>query len=158
MESNSYKKINEDFLTAYKAHDELKVSVLRLVKSALKNAEIALRQNSGPSVKEEPLSDEDVILVLKREAKQRRESIEAYNAGKQTEMAEKEESELKIISSYLPEELSKEEVEKIVETKISSLGATNQSQIGQIIGAIMSENKGKIDGSLVSQIVRERLK
>jgi uncharacterized protein YqeY len=142
-------QINSDFLVVYKAHDELKVSVLRLLKSALKNAEIA---------KKEPLNNDDIILVLKREAKQRRESIEAYNTGNQEEMAAKEESELKIISGYLPEELSKKEVEKIVESKISQLGATSPSQTGQVIGAVMAENKGKIDGSLVSQIVRDKLK
>jgi len=83
-------KIENDFLTAYKSHEELKISVLRLIKSALKNAEIA---------KKDSLNDDDVVLVLKREAKQRRESIEAYSAGNQTEMAEKEEKELKIIGT-----------------------------------------------------------
>lgn len=144
---NLKEQIEKDFIEAYKAKDETKVSVLRMIKSSLKNEEI----------KKKTLTEEDVLQVLNREAKQRKESIAQFNDLGQREAAEKESSELAIIETYLPELLNEDETKKIVEEAIAETGASNIGQLGQVIGKVMSTNKGKVDGALVSKIAKESL-
>ena len=145
---NIVEQIEKDYLEAYKAHNELKVSVLRMVKTSLKNAEIN---------KEAELSEEEAIEVLKRELKQRHESAEVYRQNGQNEAADKEEAEIKFIEPYLPAQLSEEETDKIVKNTIAEMGDVDQSKTGLIIGKIMGEYKGKVEGALVSKLVRENL-
>jgi hypothetical protein len=141
-------KIEQDFIEAYKNREELKVSVLRLVKSAVKNAEIQ---------KKEELTDDDVITVMKKEAKQRRETIKEFEKANQLEAAKKEEMELNIIEAYLPKQLSEDEVKNIVQSTINELDIENQAQIGKLIGAVMSKCGNLVDGNTVSRIARETL-
>lgn len=145
---NITEQIDKDYLEAYKAHDELKVSVLRMVKTSLKNAEIS---------KKASLSEEEAIEVLKKELKQRNESAGVYRKNGQNDAAEKEEAEIKFIEPYLPAQLSEEETAKIVEQAIAEMGDADQSKIGLIIGKVMGEHKGKVEGALVSKLVRENL-
>lgn len=145
---NILEQIASDYLEAYKAHDELKTSTLRLLKSALQNAQIE---------KKGQLSDDDVVSVLKREAKQRRDSISEFKKAGRNEMALKEENELSIIESYLPEQFTEEKIREIASDAIKQIGATDMSQMGQVIGKIMSEHGSKVDGGTVSKIVRELL-
>jgi len=141
-------QIDSDFLTAYKAHDTLRVSVLRMIKSSIKNAEIS---------KKEELSDSDVISVLKKEIKQRIDSIEAYKKADRTDSAEQEEKEMEMISVYLPKQLSKEEIRKIAEETIGLTNASGMQDMGKVIGMIMQKHGDNVNGELVSSIVKEFL-
>ena len=145
------KKIQEDLIEAQKAKEELKVSTLRMLLAAVKNFEIA---TEGTSYK---ASDEEILSVVERQIKQRKESIEAFRRGDRDEMAEKEEREMEILKKYLPEQLSVEEVRALVKEAISEVGATSASDIGKVMGVLMPKVKGKTDGSLVSSIVKEEL-
>lgn len=141
-------QIDKDYLEAYKAHNELKVSVLRMIKTSLKNTEINKKAN---------LTEEEVVEVLKKELKQRNEAAGVYRKNSQNEAAEKEEAEKIFIEPYLPTQLSEEETAKIVLQTISEMGDVDQSKIGLIIGKIMGEHKGRVEGALVSRLVRENL-
>lgn len=141
-------KINQDYISAYKSGEELKVSVLRMVKSSIKNEEI--------SIKEE-LSDDDIIKVLKKEIKQRKDSAEEYRKADTNDKAEKEESEAKLIESYLPNQLSDEEIRQIIKEMIKETGANDISKMGQIIGAVMAKHGTEADGSIVARIAKEEL-
>lgn len=138
-------QIDELFKKAMSDKDEVSLSVARLLKSALKNAEIEKRGE---------LSDDDVLAVLEKQAKQRRDSIEQYKKGGRPELAEKEKQELAIIEKFLPEKLDENEVRKVVKEKVAAIP---EAQFGQVMGAVMSELKGKADGGTVSKILKEEL-
>jgi hypothetical protein len=141
-------KIAADFITAYKAKEAEKVSVLRMIQSAIKNAEIDSKQE---------LTDEDVNAILAKQAKQRKDAIAQYKSGNRDDLVKKEESELTIIEDYLPKQMSEEDITAIVEAAIAKTGATSKADMGKVMGAIMPQVKGKADGSLVSKIVTEKL-
>lgn len=145
---NFQEKINQDLIEALKSKDELKTSVLRMLKSAMKNKEIALGKE---------LSDEEIIDVISKEIKQRRDSVVQYKEGNRAELAEKEEKEIDILSVYLPEQLGADELKKIVEQSITKLNASGSKDIGKVMGMVMSQVKGKADGTLVAQLVKEKL-
>lgn len=141
-------KINEDFITAMKAKDEGQVSVLRLLKSALQNAKIA---------EQKELSDDDVIKVVQKEIKQRKDSIATYETGGRAELADKEKAEIEILSVYMPAQLSDEELTAIVKSAIEETGATGMADMGKIMGKVMPQVAGKADGNQVSAKVKELL-
>lgn len=141
-------QIQSDLKVAQLARDEIKVSALRLLLSEMKYAQI----NKG-----QDLADEDVIIVVQKEVKKRREAALGFRSGGREDSALKEEAELKILENYLPAQLSKEELTKIVEETISELGATNIRDMGKVIGAVMGKIKGQADGTIVSNLVKERL-
>lgn len=141
-------QLQDDLKNAQLNRDEVKVSTLRLLLSEIKNAEIS---------KGNVLSDEDAVSVIQREAKKRKEAAEGFRSGNREESALKEEAELKILESYLPAQLSNEELTKIVEEAITELGATNMADMGKIIGSVMGKVRGKADGGTVSGLVKERL-
>jgi uncharacterized protein len=141
-------QIKEKIKEAMKARNELELSVLRGLSTAFTNELIASKRM--PS---EKLSDEEVLAVIKKQAKQRKDSVEQFKAGGRDELAEKEQKELEILSAYLPEEMSKEEVEKIAKAKKEELGVEDKSKMGILMGAIMKETKGKADGAVVKEIV-----
>lgn len=146
-------QIQEDLKAAQLAKDEIKVSTLRLLLSEIKNKEIALRQSSGQA----SLSDSDVISVIQREAKKRKEAAEGFRVGGREESAVKEEAELKILESYLPAQLSNEELTKIVEEAIKESGAVSLADMGKVMGAVMGKTGGRADGGTVSNLVKDRL-
>lgn len=144
-------KLQEELKTSMLAKNELKTSVLRLLLSAINYYEI---QKGGAGYE---ATDEDVLHVLQKEVKQRKESIEQFKAGGRQDLVDKETSELKLLETYLPEQMSEEEIRTLVKEAISQAGATSVQDMGKIMSALMPKVKGKADGGLVSKIVKEEL-
>ncbi|MEK7184268.1 MAG: GatB/YqeY domain-containing protein [Patescibacteria group bacterium] len=140
--------IEADLITAMKAGDADKLSVLRMTKSALKNKSIELGHE---------LSDDEAIAVIGREMKQRRDAEAEFRAGNRPELADKEAAEAAMLAEYLPAQLSEAELVPLVEAAIAKTGASTASDMGKVMGALMPETRGKADGSLVSKLVKERL-
>ncbi len=144
-------KLQEELKQSMLSKDELKTSVLRLLLSAINYYEI---QKGGAGYQ---ASEEDVLSVIQSQIKQRKDSIEQFkNAGRQ-ELADKETKELEILQTYLPEQISEEEIKKIVSEIISQTGASSIQDMGKVMGALMGRLKGKADAGLVSQIVKASL-
>ena len=141
-------QIQSDLKQSQLSRDETKVSTLRLLLSEIKNSEIA---------KGGELSDEDIVSVVQKEVKKRREASVAFRSGGREDSAVKEEAEAKILESYLPTQLSSEELTKIVETTINEVGATSVSDMGKVIGLVMNKVKGSADGGSVSALVKGKL-
>ena len=145
-------KLQNDLKAAQRARDEIKVSTLRLLLSEIKNAQIA---------KNEDLPEEDLISVLQREAKKRKEAVLSFRAGGREQSAQKEETELAILQNYLPEALSEalsnEELTKLVEDNINELEANSLQDMGKVIGAVMAKAAGRADGAAVSALVKQKL-
>ena len=142
--------IKEKIKEAMKARNEVELSVLRGLGAAFTNELVASKRM--PS---DELSDDEVLAVIKKQAKQRKDSIEQFKAGGREELAESEQKELEILSAYLPEEMSRDEVEKIAKAKKQEMGIEDKSKMGILMGAIMKETKGKADGSVVKEVVEE---
>ncbi len=121
---------------------------LRLVLSSLRSAEKDLQR---------PLSDEEELQVLQRERKKRIEASEAFRAAGREEQAEKEDSELDVLEEFMPEPISEEDLEEIVDNVIAEVGATSMRDIGRVMADVMPQVAGRTDGSAVSQLVREKL-
>ena len=141
-------RLQKDLVEAMRARDTLKVDVIRLLRNSIRQKEIELKKE---------LSDDDVIKILSNAAKQRRESIKAYEAGKREDLVEREKRELDIIESYLPEKLPQEELIKIVEDVIKEVGASSLRDLGKVMPKVMAKVKGRADGSEVQAIVRSKL-
>ena len=140
-------QLQEDLKTALFAKDSLKVSTIRMLLSDMKNFSIE---------KQRELEDTDVVSLVERQVKRHRESIEGFEKGARAEMAEKEKRELEILQTYLPEQLSEQQIAAEVEKAISSTSASTIADMGKVMGAL-AHLKGKADFSLVSQKVKERL-
>ncbi len=145
-------QLHTDLVTAMKARDALRTSTLRMALAAITNAEVA-----GKEARE--LSDEDVITVLGSEAKKRREAAEAFAAGDRQELAAKEKAEAEILATYLPEQLSADEIKAIVTAAVESAGATGEGMkaMGKIMGIVSPQVKGKADGGAVAAEVKAQL-
>jgi uncharacterized protein len=144
-------KILSDLKESLKSGDLLKRDTLRLISSAIKNAEIEKKK------KEEGLNDQEVIEVLKKAVKQRKDSIEQYEKGGRSDLSDKEKKELEIISAYLPEQLDEEKVRAGIKAAISESGATSAKDFGKVMGLAMKKLKGQVDGSVVKKILEEEL-
>ncbi len=144
-------KLREELRQAMLAKDELKTSVLRLLLSAISYYET----NKGGAGYE--ATDEDVLSVIEKEVKQRRDSIEQFEKGGRQELADKEKKELEMLQAYLPEQMGEEELRKIIDETLSATGAKTIQDMGKVMGALMPKIKGKADAGLVSKIVREKL-
>ncbi len=134
--------------SAMKAKDDLRRDTLRGALSAFTNELVA--KGRKPT---EEMSDADAVTVLKRLAKQRKDSAEQFTAGKRPELAEKELNELKIIESYLPQTASREDIEKVARTKKEELGIADASGMGKLMGAVIKEFAGNADGGDVKEVV-----
>lgn len=145
--------ILSDLKKAMKAKQQDRLRVLRSIKAALLEREISERKGGEKT----ELNDEQVIEVLMKAAKQRKDSIEQYKEGGREELAEQEEEELEIIESYLPEMMSEDEVRDAARKKIDQMGASDMSDMGKVMGALMGELKGKAEGAVVSKVVKEEL-
>jgi uncharacterized protein YqeY len=141
-------QIEQDFLTAYKAKNEMEISVLRMVKSAFKNTEIALGHS---------LSEDETIKVLKKEVKQREESATEFAKNDRADAAAKEKAEAEILRKYLPAELSEDKIATDIDNIITEIGATGPSDMGKVMGAAMKHFGASADGSIVSRLVKEKL-
>jgi uncharacterized protein YqeY len=141
-------QLRSDMADAMRAGDKEKRDTLRLLLAAIKQVEVDQRST---------LDDTDVQNVLAKQAKQRRESIAEYEAAERQEQANQEKAELEIIKSYLPQMMSRQEVEEIAAQTVVDLGATSPKDMGRVMGRLMPQVKGKADGSMVSEVVRELL-
>ncbi len=144
-------KIQEDLKGAMKAKDAAKLSAIRMLKSAIQYYEI---QKGGAGYE---ATDEDVIDVIGKEIKKRKESIELYKQGGRDESAASEQKEVEVLEAYLPEQMSEDEVRSLVREAIEQTGASSPQDMGKVMGALMPKVKGKADGTLVSSLVRESL-
>lgn len=142
-------KIKENLKQAMVSRNEIEVSTLRLLLSEINN----LRIQKGV----EQLEDSDIISVVQRELKKRKEAVEGYRKGNREELAQKEEAEAKVLEKYLPEQLSDEELTKIIEEAITEVRAENISDMGRVIGMVMSKVGQGADGGRVSAIVKGKL-
>jgi len=145
-------KIHSDLKDAMKAGEAVRRDTLRMLDSMIKNTEIEKMK------KEEGLSDEEVISVIGRGIKQRRDSVEQYEKGGRPELADKEKKEIEILSVYLPEQMGEDKIREIVKSVISATGAKTKAEMGKVMGAAMGKLKGQADGNTVKKIVEEELK
>ena len=141
-------QIEQDLKSSLKAGDRVRLSSLRLLWSAIKNEEIEKKEN---------LTDEEIVTIVQRQVKQRREAAEAYRQAARDDLAQNEEVELKILSSFLPQQLSEEEIRKIAEETLNSMPETERINFGKVMGQVMGRVKGKTDGNTVSKVVKELL-
>jgi uncharacterized protein YqeY len=141
-------EIDDEVKEAMRARDAERRDALRLILNALKNSEKELQR---------PLSEEEELQVLQRERKRRIEAADAFRAGGREEQAESEERELAILEEFMPEPLSEDEIEEIVDDVIAEVGATSMADLGRVMADVMPQTAGRADGSQVSQIVREKL-
>jgi uncharacterized protein YqeY len=141
-------RIESAMRDAMRARDQRRTSTLRMAMAAAKNRQIELGRE---------LTDEDMVEVLGKQVKQRRESIEQFRAGGREEMAANEEAEAAILAEFLPEQLSEAELERLVDEAVATTGASGPGDMGRVMGALMPRTKGRADGKLVSDLVRRRL-
>jgi len=141
-------RLEDEVRQAMLARDALRRDALRLILSSLKSAEKELQR---------PLSDDEELQVLQRERKKRQEAAEAFRGGGREEQAAQEEAELEILQEFMPEPLSEEDLERIVDDAIAENGATSLRDMGRVMADVMPQVAGRADGSAVSQIVREKL-
>jgi hypothetical protein len=145
-------QLRSDLTTSIKARDSLRSSTLRMVLSAVTNAEVA-----GKEARE--LSDDDIVGVLTSESKKRREAAEAFEGAGRTEQAAKERAEAEVIAGYLPEQLTEEEISELVAATIDELGVREDGPraMGRVMGALQPRTRGRADGGLVAATVRAQL-
>ena len=141
-------RLNEEMKEAMKARDEVRLSAIRLVRSSVKNREIEARRE---------LSEQEVTEVVSSLVKQRRESIRMFGEAGRTDLVDKEERELQVLLGFLPQQLSREEIERLVASVITETGAQSAKDMGRVMKALMPHVAGRADGSLVSAIVKDQL-
>jgi uncharacterized protein YqeY len=141
-------RIEEDVKEAMLARDVSRRDALRLILNSLRSAEKELQR---------PLTDDEELQVLQRERKRRIEAAEAFRAGGRSEQAEQEEAELAVLEEFMPEPLTEDELERIVDDAIAETGATSIRDMGRVMADVMPQIAGRADGSAVGQIVREKL-
>jgi uncharacterized protein len=141
-------EIDDELKDAMRARDAERRDTLRLILNALKNSEKELQR---------PLSEEEELQVLRRERKRRIEAAEAFRNGGREEQAEAEDRELDVLEEFMPEPLSEDEIEEIVDDVIAEVGATSMADLGRVMADVMPQIAGRADGSQVSQTVREKL-
>jgi uncharacterized protein len=145
-------KIREELKGSMRAKDFLKMNTLRGLLTGFTNELVA----KGIKPQEE-ISDEDALAVIKRAVKQRKDSIEQFRRGNREDLAQKEEAELRIIETYMPVQMSREQIEVVAKQVKEKLGITDKSKMGQFVGAVMKELKGQADGSVVKEVVESLL-
>jgi uncharacterized protein YqeY len=141
-------RIEDELKAATLAREAERRDTLRLILSALRGAEKELQR---------PLKDDEELQVLQRERKRRNEAAEAFHAGGREEQAQAEERELAVLEEFMPEPLSEEELEEIIDDVIAEVGATSMRDLGRVMADVMPQVAGRTDGSTVSQLVREKL-
>lgn len=145
-----YKRLEEDSKVALKAGDSVKLSVLRMLLSSIKMLEIEKNIKTP--------SDSDVLPILQRHIKQHKESIEQFKKGNRQDLADKEEKELKILSGYMPEQMTEGELLGIVKDAVAQTGAVAKSDMGKVMKVVMEKARGKADGKVINQLVMRFLK
>ena len=146
------KSILDELKSAMKQKEADKLRVLRSLKAKILEKEISERKGG-----ESELTDEQIVEVLMKAAKQRKESIEQFEAGDRQDLADKEKEELELIERFLPEMMSEDEVRAEVKDQIEQMGATSMADMDKVMGVMMGRLKGKAEGSMVSSVVKEEL-
>ncbi|MBD1371162.1 GatB/YqeY domain-containing protein [Hazenella sp. IB182357] len=141
-------QLTQDMKSALKNKEKTKLSVIRMLRSSIKKAEIDKRSTLG---------DDEVLDVIVKEVKQRRDSIREFEKAGRDDLVLNEQEEMKVLESYLPEQLSEEELRLIIQSAVSEVGATSRADLGKLMPVIMPQVKGKADGKKVNQIVMEFL-
>jgi len=141
-------QLTEELKKALKAHDERRVSVIRLLKSTIKNKEIE---------KKRALTDDEILAIIASAVKQRQESIEAFKKGGREDLVEKETEELKILQSFLPEPLSEEELKGEIKRVVEEVGASSMRDMGKVMKVLMPRVRGRAEGGKVNSLVKEFL-
>jgi uncharacterized protein YqeY len=143
-------KIDSEMKVAMRAKDAARLSTLRMLKSAVEYYKIEKKQ--------EKLTDADVVAVIRKQIKQRQDSIDGFEKGGRTDLVDKEKAELVVLKSYLPDELSQEQIEEIVKAVIAEVGASTKADMGKVMKAVQAKAAGRADNRLVGQIVSAQLK
>lgn len=141
-------QLTQDMKSAMKQKEQVRLSTIRLVRAAMKNREIELG---------EELNDEEVIKVISTLVKQHKDSIEQFQKGGRDDLVEKEQAELGILESYLPQQMSEEDVKALVKEAIEALSATSMKDMGNVMKYIMPKVQGRADGKVINQLVKEHL-
>ena len=141
-------RLVEEMKQAMKSNDKLRLSTIRMIRSALKNKEIELRKK---------LEDEDIVKVIQGMVRKGEESVEQFQTGGRMDLVEKEKKEIEILKSFLPQPLSQEEILKIIDQSIQETQASSLKDIGKVMKSVMPKIGGKADGKLINQLVKERL-
>lgn len=144
-------RIETEMKDAMRAKDMVKLNALRMLKSGVM---YSLMEKGG---KEKPATDAEVIAVVQKQVKQRRDSIESYEKGGRADLAGKEKAELAVLETFLPKQMSPDELLAIVKATIAEVGATSKAQMGAVMKALMPKLAGKADNKLVSQLVQQNL-
>jgi hypothetical protein len=147
-------RIVDDMKEALKSGDRLRLGVLRMLKAKLQEREVELRSRHG---RNHVLDDDEALGVLSRYAKQRKDSIEGFRQGGREEQAEREEAELAIVESYLPQQLGEDEIRELVAAAIREAGATSPRDMGEVMKRVMPGLKGRADGKIVKRLAVELL-
>jgi len=138
-------KLNEEMVAAAKSKDKIRLSVIRMLKTALHNKEISLMR---------PLNESEVLQVLSSMIKQRKDSIEQFAKGGRTDLVEKEEAELKVVQEFMPAQMSEEEIDAVIKKTIEEAGAVSIKDMGKVMKILMSKLTGTADGKIVGEKVK----
>ncbi|MCM3627271.1 GatB/YqeY domain-containing protein [Paenibacillus glycanilyticus] len=141
-------RLNDDMKQAMKNQDKFKLTTIRMIRAAAKNLEIDLKR---------PLEDAEVVDILSREIKQRKDSLQEFSKAGRDDLVTDLSAEIEIISQYLPAQLTEEEIKAIVTQTIQELGASSKAEMGKVMGALLPKTKGRADGKLVNQYVQQFL-
>lgn len=142
-------QIQADLLAAMKAKDEVKMGALRMLKAAIMKTEVSGDRKEA--------TDSDILGIVNKEIKSRRDAADQFRAGNRMELAEKEEKEIEVLKAYMPPQLTEEEVLNLAKEAIAQTGATKKAEMGKVMGALMPKLKGMADGTVVNKIVSSLL-
>lgn len=153
MSDSILDRVTNDLTDAMKAKDKVRLRTLRSLRTALTNKEIEQREEGQETV----LSEQEQLAVVRKQAKQREDSIEQYEEAGREDLVEKEREELEVLETYLPDRLSDEELAERLEAIIDDVGASSMADMGPVMGRAMDELRGRVDGSRVQEMVQDRL-
>ncbi|MFX3633679.1 MAG: GatB/YqeY domain-containing protein [Candidatus Pristimantibacillus sp.] len=145
---NLSERLSDDMKQAMRNQDKFKLTQIRMIRASIKNLEIDLKR---------PADDDDVVNILSREIKQRKDSLQEFSKAGRDDLVTDLTAEIEIISQYLPVQLTEEEIKAIVTQTIQELGASSKAEMGKVMGALLPKTKGRADGKLVNQIVQQFL-
>ncbi|MFO7918414.1 MAG: GatB/YqeY domain-containing protein [Anaerolineae bacterium] len=141
-------RLMSDLKDAMREGDQLRKDAIRMIRAAIKNREIERQQE---------ITDEEITELISQEVKRRKEAIEMFEKGGREDLVDREKAQLEILLSYMPEQLSREEIEKVVQDIVEDMNATSIRQLGPVMGKAMEELKGRAEGSVVNEVAREIL-
>ncbi|QHT60289.1 GatB/YqeY domain-containing protein [Paenibacillus lycopersici] len=145
---NLSERLNDDMKQAMKSQEKFKLTTIRMIRSSIKNQEIELKR---------PLEDAEVLDILSREIKQRKDSLQEFEKAGRDDLAKDVAAEIEIISVYLPQQLTEEEIKLIVQQTIQETGASSKAEMGKVMSALLPKTKGRADGKLVNTFVQQFL-